>query len=396
MKKEKRKSNRTINKKRVFFVATIFVLLVVVFTIVFIFINNKRVTVSIKNKIEVSINEEVYNIDNVANLKNGKLLTKKKKIDTSKLGSQKVTIKVKDSFNRTKKYTYTIIVIDKEAPKIEFKDKLITEEGSEIDLLKDVKVIDNSLEDIKVTVDGDYDFNKVGTYELYYVSKDSSGNEKKEKFILEVVEKKVVTPNSPNTGIKRFTTSKGFSGYTEDGITYIDGVLVVNKTYSIPSSYYAGGLTGSTQSAFNSMKSDALALGYSFFVGSGFRSYGDQKYIYNNYVANDGQANADTYSARPGHSEHQTGLAFDVCDNNVSACITSDFDNTEQAKWINDNCYKYGLIIRYPKGKTNETGYMYESWHLRYVGVDLATKLYNNGDWITLENYFGITSQYNY
>ena len=88
MKKEKRKSNRTINKKRVFFVATIFVLLVVVFTIVFIFINNKRVTVSIKNKIEVSINEEVYNIDNVANLKNGKLLTKKKKIDTSKLGSQ--------------------------------------------------------------------------------------------------------------------------------------------------------------------------------------------------------------------------------------------------------------------------------------------------------------------
>ena len=80
----------------------------------------------------------------------------------------------------------------------------------------------------------------------------------------------------------------------------------------------------------------------------------------------------------------------------MAACITSAFDNTDQAKWINDNCYKYGLIIRYPKGKTNETGYMYESWHLRYVGVDLATKLYNKGNWITLEDYYGITSKYNY
>ena len=159
-------------------------------------------------------------------------------------------------------------------------------------------------------------------------------------------------------------------------------------------STYGPGLLSNTQEAFNKLASDAKSLGYNFFIGSGYRSYATQKTLYNNYVSRDGQVNADTYSARAGHSEHQSGLAFDICDHNVTACVTSEFDTTDQAKWINDNCYKYGLIIRYPKGKTDETGYMYESWHLRYVGVDLATKLYNNGNWITLEDYFGIDSKY--
>ena len=70
------------------------------------------------------------------------------------------------------------------------------------------------------------------------------------------------------------------------------------------------------------------------------------------------------------------------------------FEDTEQYKWLNENAYKYGFIIRYPKNKNNETGYKYESWHLRYVGKDLAKKLYNDGDWVTLEEYFGITSKY--
>ena len=138
------------------------------------------------------------------------------------------------------------------------------------------------------------------------------------------------------------------------------------------------------------MQADMKALNLNIWLSSGYRSYYDQKYIYNNYVARDGQTAADTYSARPGHSEHQTGLAFDVNQ------INSSFDNTAEAKWMSDNAWKYGLILRYPKGKTNETGYMYESWHFRYVGKELAEKLYNNGDWITLETYFGITSQYNY
>ena len=388
--KKRIKSNK---KKKITIFSIIFILIIGLFIGWYLFYKSKILIINIKKNIEININEEVYNTDYIKSINNGKLLSKKELIDTSVLGSKKITIKVKDYFNRKKNYTYTVNIIDKEPPTIEFKNSISITEGDKIDLLKDVKATDNSKEDIKVSIEGDYDINKPNKYELYYVAKDSSNNEKKEKFTLEVKKKEVVIVDNTNT---TFTTSKGYSGEVKNGITYIDGVLIANKTYKLPSTYYPGGLTSNTQNAFNNLKNDASKEGYNLFVGSGFRSYNDQKYIYNNYVATDGQANADTYSARAGHSEHQTGLAFDVCDYNVAACITSAFDNTDQAKWINDNCYKYGLIIRYPKGKTNETGYMYESWHLRYVGVDLATKLYNKGNWITLEDYYGITSKYNY
>ena len=133
--------------------------------------------------------------------------------------------------------------------------------------------------------------------------------------------------------------------------------------------------------------------GYNMWAQSGFRSYDTQKSIYNRYVNNDGKAKADRYSARPGYSEHQTGLAFDVCAKD-KPCINSGFDDTPEAKWLSENAYKYGFILRYVKGKEDETGYMYESWHFRYVGKELAEKLYNDGNWITMETYFGITSSY--
>ena len=382
------------NKKKLIIILSIILLLLIILSICgYLFYKSKELQISFKKNIEININEEAYNTDYIKNIKNGTIISIKKALDTSKLGEQVINIKIKDYFNRKKNYKYKIKVVDKEPPIIEYKDKLSTTEGNKIDLLKDVKVKDNSKEDIKVEVSGEYDFNKPGNYELYYIAKDSSNNEKREKFTLEVKKKEVVINNTIND--TSFTTSKGFKGSIKNGITYISGVLIANKTYSLPSSY-GPGLTGETQNAFNKLKADAIAQGFNLYIASGYRSYNDQKYIYNNYVSYDGQANADTYSARPGHSEHQSGLAFDICDSNVAACITSGFDNTEQAKWISNNCYKYGLIVRYPQGKTNETGYMYESWHLRYVGTELATKLYNNGNWITLENYFGITSKYNY
>lgn len=185
----------------------------------------------------------------------------------------------------------------------------------------------------------------------------------------------------------KFTTLNGFKGKTVNGLTYIDGILIVNKTYSLPSTYGAG-LTSTTRKAFKEMSAAAKLEGLNIYLSSGFRSYNTQNKLYNNYVKRDGQVVVDTYSARAGHSEHQSGLAFDVNQ------INDTFNNTNEAKWLSDNCYKYGFILRYPKGKTNETGYKYEPWHFRYVGTELATKLYNNGDWITLESYFGITSEY--
>jgi len=168
--------------------------------------------------------------------------------------------------------------------------------------------------------------------------------------------------------------------------TYINGILIVNKTYALPESYAPGGLTSDTWAAFNRMNEDAAAEGLNLVLGSGFRSYELQADLYNRYSARDGAAAADRYSARPGHSEHQTGLAFDL------APIDSSFENTPECPWVAANCYKYGFIVRYPKGKESVTGYMYEPWHLRYIGVDLATDVYNSG--LCLEEYLGITSQY--
>lgn len=355
---------------------------------------SKKLLVKINNNIEVSINDEVYNTDYIKVIANGEIITKKEKIDTTKVGEQVITIKVKDYFNKEQEYSYKVNVYDKEAPIITFKKELTTDYGKEIDLLKDVTAVDNSSETIDISIEGEYDIKKSGTYKLYYVAKDSTGNEAKEEFTLTVKEKPVTNPSTNSTTTptqpdKEFTTSKGFKGYTKNGITYIDGILIANKTYSLPSTYTPGRLSTDTTNAFNKMKSAASLDGLNIYLSSGYRSYSTQQKLYNNYAKRDGVVAADTYSARAGHSEHQTGLAFDV---NI---VNDTFANTAEAKWLAKNCYKYGFILRYPKGKTNETGYKYEPWHFRYVGVDLATKLYNNGDWITLESYFGITSKYN-
>ncbi len=184
-------------------------------------------------------------------------------------------------------------------------------------------------------------------------------------------------------------TSKDYKIYKKDGITYIDGILIANKTYALPSDYDPGDLLDECKQAFMQMAYDAYYNDGIYLEGiSGYRSYATQNRIYNNYVAADGKALADTYSARPGHSEHQSGLALDV------NSVESSFAYTAEAKWIAANCYKYGFILRYPYGKTDKTGYIYEPWHIRYVGVDIATKIHNSG--LCLEEYYGITSQYNY
>ena len=377
------------NKKKTIIIISIVISIFLILGISgYLFYNSRKLKVNLVSDRIVNINDEVYNTDYIKSVKNGTIVSDKQLVDTSIVGKKKIVLKIKNYFNKIEKYTYDVDIVDREEPSIDYSDRLSTTEGIEIDLLDGVKANDNSNEEIDVTVEGEYDFNNVGEYELYYVAKDSSGNTTKEKFILEVIKKKEV---AQNISVDRtFTTSKGFKGYTKNGITYIDGVLIVNKTYSIPSTYFPGDITSETRSNMNRMFADASSIGLNIYLSSGFRSYNTQKIIYNNYVSRDGKEMADTYSARPGHSEHQTGLAFDVNQ------INDTFIGTPEANWLNENAWKYGFILRYPKGKTNETGYKYESWHFRYVGTELAKKLYNDGDWITLENYFGITSQYNY
>lgn len=170
-----------------------------------------------------------------------------------------------------------------------------------------------------------------------------------------------------------------------DGITYFDGVMIANKTYTLPASYNPG-VQPEAMDAFYDMQAAAAADGISLWILSSFRSYEDQDVIYNRYVAQDGRDAADTYSSRPGHSDHQTGYTFDL------NSLEQDFQYDPAGQWLDKNCYKYGFIIRYPKGKESSTGYMYEPWHVRYIGVNLATKVTQSG--LSLEEYFGITSQY--
>ncbi len=181
-------------------------------------------------------------------------------------------------------------------------------------------------------------------------------------------------------------TTKNYPIYEKDGRTYIDGVLIVNKTYSLPSGYNPDGLSPDCSAAFREMQKAAAAKGLSIYISSGFRSFSSQKSIYNRYVSRDGRAAADTYSARPGHSEHQTGLSVDL------NTITQSFGNTPEGRWVAEHCHEYGFILRYPKGKSHITGYCFEPWHFRYVGVETATKIAKSG--LCLEEYYGITSVY--
>lgn len=135
----------------------------------------------------------------------------------------------------------------------------------------------------------------------------------------------------------------------------------------------------------------AQAAGHDPMLSSGYRSYNTQVSVYNSYVSQDGQVAADTYSARPGYSEHQTGLAADVC--NASNCeLEESFGDTPFGQWLAANAATYGFTIRYKQGKSQVTGYTYEPWHLRYVGLDIAAKLGNQ----TLEEYFSLPAAPDY
>lgn len=219
-----------------------------------------------------------------------------------------------------------------------------------------------------------------GSHEIFFFYKNHLNKRLKESIVITIKEE------VKKESIKPVEIPK--KEEVNNGLTYIDGILIVNKTYSLPSTYNPG-LNQEASLKFNEMKAAALKENVKLWIASGFRSYSYQNNLYNRYVKKYGKANTDTFSARPGHSEHQSGLAMDI------NSLEESFALTKEGKWLNENAANYGFIIRYPKGKTHLTGYKFEPWHIRYVGKELSKKLYNNGDWITLEEHFNITSAYN-
>lgn len=181
----------------------------------------------------------------------------------------------------------------------------------------------------------------------------------------------------------------------EDGCTYMtyDGheMLIVNKQYSIPEAYgdeLGEGLNPDAQQAFSDMQSAASEAGYSIWVGSGRRSYKTQESTYAFWVSMKGEAEANRVSAKPGTSEHQTGLAIDIRAGNDDYYLSKKFETTAEFEWLYEHSAEYGFILRYLKDKEEITGYDYEPWHFRYVGSELARIITDSG--LTVEEFAGL------
>ena len=197
------------------------------------------------------------------------------------------------------------------------------------------------------------------------------------------------------------------SSFYENVITVSNGdskLVLVNKNYALDSSYAPSDLVLPNVLALGHEQNKTIYLreeasqhleqlfsaaeqeaGLIFLARSGYRSYETQVSLYQRYVDQNGQEAADRFSARAGHSEHQTGLAIDVTADSVNGQLTTEFGKTVEGIWLKDNAHRFGYIIRYLEGRESETGYQYEPWHIRYVGVEAATEIYEN-NWI-LEQY---------
>ena len=162
--------------------------------------------------------------------------------------------------------------------------------------------------------------------------------------------------------------------------------MVVNKKHKLPADYNPGENPNAGKKV-RELIQKMQELGFSISNQySGFRSYEYQTKLYQNYVNKDGKEAADTYSARPGYSEHQTGLAFDIL-NGAGGLLGENPPDEKAIEWLHSHAYEYGFIVRFQKGKEAITGYQAEAWHLRYVG-DIAEKIYTSN--LTLEEYFGV------
>ncbi len=168
---------------------------------------------------------------------------------------------------------------------------------------------------------------------------------------------------------------------TENGVTTVGGILLVNKVYSLPEDY-GGELDSGAYGAWVRMKEET---GYDFTLLSGYRSYQRQQELFDYWVEQDGYEAALMESALPGRSEHQSGLAMDV------GKLEYEYAHTDEGIWLAENCHKYGFIIRYPEDKTEITGYIYEPWHIRYLGESTAKLVHDSG--LTLEEFLKVDKQ---
>ncbi len=166
---------------------------------------------------------------------------------------------------------------------------------------------------------------------------------------------------------------------------YLSDTYIPNDLVDVSNSYCYGKvkITKEAYEAFKEMYTAAKKEGITLIINSGYRSYDEQVSVYNQYRLSKGDEYASAFVARPGYSEHQTGLAIDVFTYGYNVY---EFDQSKAFKWLSNNAYKYGFIMRYPSDKEDITGFGYESWHYRYIGKNNALNIHQMG--LTLDEYY--------
>ena len=229
-----------------------------------------------------------------------------------------------------------------------------------------------------------------------WVIKDPDDNSAIEKVEDEVIEEeKEVDEKDPDT------TTKNWWEYPDEIFTTKrngdDLLVLVNKQYKLPSTYAPKDLVKASTSGIRrgenyylrkilindlkNMITDSKNAGIDLSIVSGYRSYQTQVDTYNYWLTknNNDVAYVDTFSARPGHSQHQLGTVIDFSSNEIGDALGDSFANTKASKWLIENSYKYGFVISFPKGYETITGYKFESWHYRYIGIEYSTDMINKG-----------------
>ena len=328
----------------------------------------------------------VYSAEDLIVYMKGGVIEEYPQLDTKKIGKQTLRFLMKqDEVEKT--FEYTVEVKDSEPPIILIKEDIIElRVNDSFDPSSNITSVSDPVDgDLQRQEEGeepekghylivsDVDTSKAGTYTVRILAADANGNSAQQEYTVEVkgIIESLIPDEGKDLGNQLGTTKP----------TYVNGILLVNKNHPLPRSY-GNGVDATAYAALLQLQAGAQEAGYSIPLISGYRSYDYQAQLYNGYVARDGKEAADRYSAQPGKSEHQSGLAFDV------GSIDNNYGESDAGRWLAAHCADYGFILRYPPGKEHITGYMYEPWHIRYVGVSTARAIMSSG--LTLEEYLGV------
>ena len=251
---------------------------------------------------------------------------------------------------------------------------------------KDIDNVKDNESTEKVKEKEDNEFSKLSYYkeenlDRYKSYETNNPNLSIEDIVTKVnlnLDKEIYTDTRPSTNLNT-------NYLLVNKFNYLDSNYIPENLELLDNSYAKSGiyLVKEAKDNIERLISDAKNDGMNIRVISAYRSYSYQENLYNNYVKNDGVENADTYSARPGYSEHQTGLVVDIT---RAFDEFNNFENTNEYNWMLENAHNYGFILRYPKDKEDITTYSFEAWHYRYVGVELAQKIKASN--LTFDEYY--------